>query len=106
MIDQCVAQGVPFARDYGGLLDNRSFGGVQVSRTFYAKGQTGQQLLLGAYSALNRQIAKGRVKMYSRHEMQELVVVDGKARGIIAKNLVTGEFERHSAHAVLLCTGG
>src|SRR5210317_784008 len=106
IIDQCVAQGVPFARDYGGLLDNRSFGGVQVSRTFYAKGQTGQQLLLGAYSALNRQIAKGRVKMYARHEMQELVVVDGKARGIIAKNLVTGEFERHSAHAVLLCTGG
>ena len=106
IIDQCVAQGVPFARDYGGLLDNRSFGGVQVSRTFYAKGQTGQQLLLGAYSALNRQIAKGRVKMYARHEMQELVVVDGKARGIIAKNLVTGEFQRHSAHAVLLCTGG
>lgn len=106
IIDQCVAQGVPFARDYGGLLDNRSFGGVQVSRTFYAKGQTGQQLLLGAYSALNRQIAKGRVKMYSRHEMQELVIVDGKARGIIAKNLVTGEFERHGAHAVLLCTGG
>ena len=106
IIDQCVAQGVPFARDYGGLLDNRSFGGVQVSRTFYAKGQTGQQLLLGAYSALNRQIAKGRVKMYARHEMQELVVVDGKARGIIAKNLITGEFERHSAHAVLLCTGG
>ena len=106
IIDQCVAQGVPFARDYGGMLDNRSFGGVQVSRTFYAKGQTGQQLLLGAYSALNRQIAKGRVKMYARHEMQELVKVDGKARGIIAKNLVTGEFERHSAHAVLLCTGG
>jgi len=106
IIDQCVAQGVPFARDYGGLLDNRSFGGVQVSRTFYAKGQTGQQLLLGAYSALNRQIAKGRVKMYARHEMQELVMVDGKARGIIAKNLVTGEFERHGAHAVLLCTGG
>ena len=106
IIDQCVAQGVPFARDYGGLLDNRSFGGVQVIRTFYAKGQTGQQLLLGAYSALNRQIANGRVKMYARHEMQELVVVDGKARGIIAKNLVTGEFERHSAHAVLLCTGG
>lgn len=85
IIDQCVAQGVPFARDYGGMLDNRSFGGVQVSRTFYAKGQTGQQLLLGAYSALNRQIAKGRVKMYARHEMQELVKVDGKARGIIAK---------------------
>ena len=106
IIDQCVAQGVPFARDYGGMLDNRSFGGVQVSRTFYAKGQTGQQLLLGAYSALNRQIAKGRVKMYNRHEMQELVIVDGKARGIIAKNLVTGEIQRHSAHAVLLCTGG
>lgn len=106
IIDQCVAQGVPFARDYGGLLDNRSFGGVQVSRTFYAKGQTGQQLLLGAYSALNRQIAKGKVTMYSRHEMEELVVVDGKARGIIARDLVTGEIERHSAHAVLLCSGG
>jgi succinate dehydrogenase / fumarate reductase flavoprotein subunit len=106
IIDQCVAQGVPFARDYGGLLDNRSFGGVQVSRTFYAKGQTGQQLLLGAYSALNRQIAKGKVTMYNRHEMEELVVVDGKARGIIARDLVTGEIERHSAHAVLLCSGG
>jgi succinate dehydrogenase / fumarate reductase flavoprotein subunit len=106
IIDQCVAQGVPFARDYGGLLDNRSFGGVQVSRTFYAKGQTGQQLLLGAYSALNRQIAKGKVQMYSRHEMEDLVVVDGKARGIIARDLVSGELERHSAHAVLLCTGG
>jgi len=106
IIDQCVAQGVPFARDYGGLLDNRSFGGVQVSRTFYAKGQTGQQLLLGAYSALNRQIAKGKVQMYNRHEMEELVVIDGKARGIIARDLVTGEIERHSAHAVLLCTGG
>jgi succinate dehydrogenase / fumarate reductase flavoprotein subunit len=106
IIDQCVAQGVPFARDYGGLLDNRSFGGVQVSRTFYAKGQTGQQLLLGAYSALNRQIAKGKVQMYSRHEMEDLVVVDGKARGIIARDLVTGELERHSAHAVLLCSGG
>ncbi|HAB36112.1 MAG TPA: fumarate reductase/succinate dehydrogenase flavoprotein subunit [Cryomorphaceae bacterium] len=106
IIDQCVAQGVPFARDYGGLLDNRSFGGVQVSRTFYAKGQTGLQLLLGAYSALSRQVAKGRVKMYARHEMVELVVVDGKARGIIARDLVTGELERHSAHAVLLCTGG
>jgi succinate dehydrogenase / fumarate reductase, flavoprotein subunit len=106
IIDQCVAQGVPFAREYGGLLDNRSFGGVQVSRTFYAKGQTGQQLLLGAYSALERQIAKGKVKMYARHEMLELVVVDGKARGIIARNLITGELERHSAHAVLLCTGG
>ncbi|GGH67949.1 fumarate reductase/succinate dehydrogenase flavoprotein subunit [Phaeocystidibacter marisrubri] len=106
IIDQCVAQGVPFARDYGGLLDNRSFGGVQVSRTFYAKGQTGQQLLLGAYSALSRQIAKGRVKMYNRHEMLDLVTIDGKARGIIARNLVTGEIERHGAHAVLLCTGG
>ncbi|MCB0756994.1 MAG: fumarate reductase/succinate dehydrogenase flavoprotein subunit [Flavobacteriales bacterium] len=106
IIDQCVAQGVPFARDYGGLLDNRSFGGAQVSRTFYARGQTGQQLLLGAYSALMRQVGKGKVKMYDRHEMQDLVVVDGKARGIIARNLVTGELERHGAHAVLLCTGG
>ncbi|TVR38338.1 MAG: fumarate reductase/succinate dehydrogenase flavoprotein subunit [Cryomorphaceae bacterium] len=106
IIDQCVAQGVPFAREYGGLLDNRSFGGVQVSRTFYAKGQTGQQLLLGAYSALSRQIGKGQVQMYNRHEMLDVVVVDGKARGIIARNLITGEIERHSAHAVLLCTGG
>jgi succinate dehydrogenase / fumarate reductase flavoprotein subunit len=106
IIDQCVAQGVPFAREYGGLLDNRSFGGVQVSRTFYAKGQTGQQLLLGAYSALSRQIGKGTVKMYNRHEMLDLVVVNGKARGIIARNLVTGEIQRHGAHAVLLCTGG
>ncbi len=106
IIDQCVAQGVPFARDYGGLLDNRSFGGVQVSRTFYAKGQTGQQLLLGAYSAISRQIAKGKVTMYSRHEMVDLVVVDGKARGIIARDMVTGEIERHGAHAVVLCTGG
>ncbi len=106
IIDQCVAQGVPFARDYGGQLDNRSFGGVQVSRTFYAKGQTGQQLLLGAYSALSRQIAKGRVKMYNRHEMVDVVMVDGKARGIIAKDLLTGQMERHGAHAVLLCTGG
>ena len=106
IIDQCVAQGVPFAREYGGLLDNRSFGGVQVSRTFYAKGQTGQQLLLGAYSALSRQISKGKVEMYNRHEMMEVVVVDGKARGIIARNLITGEIERHSAHAVVLCTGG
>lgn len=106
IIDQCVAQGVPFARDYGGLLDNRSFGGVQVSRTFYAKGQTGQQLLLGAYSALSRQIAKGKVKLYARHEMLDLVVVDGQARGIIARNLVTGEIERHGAHAVVLGTGG
>ncbi|MBK9420453.1 MAG: fumarate reductase/succinate dehydrogenase flavoprotein subunit [Flavobacteriales bacterium] len=106
IIDQCVAQGVPFARDYGGLLDNRSFGGALVSRTFYARGQTGQQLLLGAYSALMRQVGKGKVKMYDRHEMQDLVVVDGKARGIIARNLITGELERHGAHAVLLCTGG
>jgi len=106
IIDQCVAQGVPFARDYGGLLDNRSFGGVLVSRTFYAKGQTGQQLLLGAYSAMNRQIGKGKIKMYNRHEMLDVVVVDGKARGIIARNLVTGEIERHSAHAVVLASGG
>jgi succinate dehydrogenase / fumarate reductase flavoprotein subunit len=106
IIDQCVAQGVPFARDYGGLLDNRSFGGVQVSRTFYAKGQTGQQLLLGAYSSMNRQIARGKIKMYSRHEMMDIVVVKGKARGIIARNLVNGEIERHSAHAVVIASGG
>jgi succinate dehydrogenase / fumarate reductase flavoprotein subunit len=106
IIDQCVAQGVPFAREYGGLLDNRSFGGAQVSRTFYARGQTGQQLLLGAYQALERQVGLGNVKMYSRHEMQEVVTIDGKARGIIAKNLTTGELERHFGHAVLLCTGG
>lgn len=106
IIDQCVAQGVPFARDYGGLLDNRSFGGVLVSRTFYAKGQTGQQLLLGAYSAMNRQIGRGKIKMYNRHEMLDVVIVDGKARGIIARNLITGEIERHSAHAVVLGTGG
>ena len=106
IIDQCVAQGVPFARDYGGLLDNRSFGGVQVSRTFYAKGQTGQQLLLGAYSAMNRQIARGKIKMFSRHEMMDIVVVKGKARGIIARNLVNGEIERHSAHAVVIASGG
>ena len=106
IIDQCVMQGVPFARDYGGMLDNRSFGGVQVSRTFYAKGQTGQQLLLGAYSALSRQIGQGKVEMFNRHEMMDVVVVDGKARGIIARNLITGEIERHSAHAVVLCTGG
>ena len=106
IIDQCVAQGVPFAREYGGLLDNRSFGGVQVSRTFYAKGQTGQQLLLGAYSAMNRQIQRGKIKSYTRHEMLDLVLVNGKARGIIARNLVTGELERHSAHAVVLATGG
>jgi len=106
IIDQCVAQGVPFARDYGGLLDNRSFGGVLVSRTFYAKGQTGQQLLLGAYSAMNRQIARGKIEMFNRHEMLDLVIVNGKARGIIARNLVTGEIERHSAHAVVIASGG
>jgi len=106
IIDQCVAQGVPFARDYGGLLDNRSFGGVLVSRTFYAKGQTGQQLLLGAYSAMNRQIARGKIQMHNRHEMLDIVVVDGKARGIIARNLITGEIERHSAHAVVIASGG
>jgi succinate dehydrogenase / fumarate reductase flavoprotein subunit len=106
IIDQCVAQGVPFAREYGGLLDNRSFGGTQVQRTFYAAGQTGQQLLLGAYSALSRQIGLGRVKMYHRHEMLDLVVVDGKARGIIARNLIIGEIERHSAHAVVIASGG
>ncbi len=106
IIDQCVAQGVPFARDYGGLLDNRSFGGVLVSRTFYAKGQTGQQLLLGAYSAMNRQIARGKIDMYNRHEMLDVVKIDGKARGIIARNLITGELERHSAHAVVIATGG
>src|SRR6185437_2249736 len=106
IIDQCVAQGVPFAREYGGLLDTRSFGGVQVSRTFYARGQTGQQLLLGAYSALNRKIAKKQVKMYSRHEMLELVIIDGKARGIIARDLITGKLERHFGHAVVLATGG
>ncbi len=106
IIDQCVAQGVPFARDYGGLLDNRSFGGVLVSRTFYAKGQTGQQLLLGAYSAMNRQIARGKIEMYNRHEMLDVVKIDGKARGIIARNLVTGELERHSAHAVVIASGG
>lgn len=106
IIDQCVAQGVPFAREYGGTLDNRSFGGVQVSRTFYARGQTGQQLLLGAYSALSRQISKGNVKMYNRHEMVELVKIDGKARGVIVRNLLTGEFNRFFGHAVVLATGG
>ncbi len=106
IIDQCVAQGVPFAREYGGLLDNRSFGGVLVSRTFYAKGQTGQQLLLGAYSAMNRQINRGKIKPYNRHEMLDIVKVDGKARGIIARDLVTGKLERHSAHAVVIATGG
>ncbi len=106
IIDQCVAQGVPFAREYGGLLDNRSFGGAQVSRTFYARGQTGQQLLLGAYSALSRQIHAGTVKMYSRREMLDLVVIDGLARGIVVRNLITGEIEKYSAHAVVLATGG
>ena len=106
IIDQCVAQGVPFAREYGGLLSNRSFGGTQVQRTFYAAGQTGQQLLLGAYSAVERQVALGNVTMYRRHEMQDVVLIDGIAKGIIARNLVTGELERHGAHAVLLCTGG
>ena len=106
IIDHCVAQGVPFAREYGGLLENRSFGGVQVSRTFYARGQTGQQLLIGAYQSLSRQISLGTVEMFNRHEMLDLVVVDGKARGIIARNLITGEIQRHAAHAVILATGG
>ncbi|GAD05278.1 succinate dehydrogenase flavoprotein subunit [Porphyromonas crevioricanis JCM 15906] len=106
IIDQCVAQGVPFAREYGGLLDNRSFGGAQVSRTFYARGQTGQQLLLGAYSALSRQVGKGAVKLYTRYEMLDVVVIEGRARGIIARNLVTGKVERFSAHAVVIATGG
>ncbi|MBX3009169.1 MAG: fumarate reductase/succinate dehydrogenase flavoprotein subunit [Melioribacteraceae bacterium] len=106
IIDQCVAQGVPFAREYGGLLDNRSFGGALVSRTFYAKGQTGQQLLLGAYSAMNRQINTGKVKLFNRREMLDLVVVDGVAKGIVVRNLLTGEIEKHSAHAVILATGG
>ncbi|MDD6927810.1 MAG: fumarate reductase/succinate dehydrogenase flavoprotein subunit [Porphyromonas sp.] len=106
IIDQCVAQGVPFAREYGGLLDNRSFGGAQVSRTFYARGQTGQQLLLGAYSALSRQVHKGSVKLYTRHEMLDLVIIDGRARGILARNLVTGAIERFAAHAVVIATGG
>ena len=106
IIDQCVAQGVPFAREYGGLLDNRSFGGAQVSRTFYARGQTGQQLLLGAYSALSRQIGLGKVKLYTRHEMLDVVMIDGQARGILSRNLVTGEIERFSAHAVVIATGG
>ena len=106
IIDQCVAQGVPFAREYGGLLDNRSFGGVQVSRTFYARGQTGQQLLIGAYQALERQVAEGTVQQFSRHEMLELIVVDGRARGIIARDLVTGEIETHLADVVVLASGG
>ncbi|MDP2042737.1 MAG: fumarate reductase/succinate dehydrogenase flavoprotein subunit [Algoriphagus sp.] len=106
IIDQCVAQGVPFAREYGGLLSNRSFGGAQVSRTFYARGQTGQQLLLGAYSALSRQVANGKVKLYPRSEMMDVVMIDGQARGIVTRNLITGAVETHTAHAVLLCTGG
>ena len=106
IIDQCVAQGVPFAREYGGLLDNRSFGGTLVSRTFYAKGQTGQQLLLGAYSAMNRQIGRGKIKSHNRHEMLDLVIVNGKARGIIARDMVSGKIERHSAHAVVIASGG
>jgi len=106
IIDQCVAQGVPFAREYGGTLDNRSFGGVQVSRTFYARGQTGQQLLLGAYSAMSRQISKGNIQMFNRHEMLDIVKIDGKARGVIVRNLVTGEYQRHFGHAVVLATGG
>jgi succinate dehydrogenase / fumarate reductase, flavoprotein subunit len=106
IIDQCVAQGVPFAREYGGLLDNRSFGGTLVSRTFYAKGQTGQQLLLGAYSAMNRQIGRGKIKSHNRHEMLDLVIVNGKARGIIARDMITGKIERHSAHAVVIASGG
>jgi succinate dehydrogenase / fumarate reductase flavoprotein subunit len=106
IIDQCVAQGVPFAREYGGTLDNRSFGGVQVSRTFYARGQTGQQLLLGAYSALSRQISSGKVEMFTKHEMVDVVMVDGHAKGIIARNLITGELEKYSSNAVVLATGG
>src|SRR5216117_3318894 len=106
IIDQAVAQGVPFAREYSGLLSNRSFGGTQVQRTFYAAGQTGQQLLLGAYQALQRQVALGNVQMHSRHEMLDVVMIEGKARGIITRNLISGELERHFGHAVLLCTGG
>ena len=106
IIDQCVAQGVPFAREYGWLLANRSFGGAQVSRTFYARGQTGQQLLLGAYSALSRQVANGKVKLFPRTEMMDVVVIDGQAKGIVTRNLITGAVETHAAHAVLLCTGG
>src|SRR6516225_732775 len=106
IIDQCVAQGVPFAREYGGLLSNRSFGGTQVQRTFYAAGQTGQQLLIGAYQAMERQVSLGNVEMYSRHEMLELVIIDGKARGIIVRNLISGSLERYVGHAILLCSGG
>src|SRR5437899_7234238 len=106
IIDQCVAQGVPFAREYGGLLDNRSFGGAQASRTFYSRGQTGQQLLLGAYQAMEQQIAAGKLKMYPRHEMLDLVVIDGRARGVVARDLVVGEIERYAGDAVILATGG
>ena len=106
IIDQCVAQGVPFAREYGGMLANRSFGGVQVCRTFYAKGQTGQQLLLGAYSSLMKEVHNGTVELHTRTEMEDVVIIDGRARGIIAKNLVTGKLERYGAHAVCLATGG
>src|SRR6266702_3577059 len=106
IIDQCVAQGVPFAREYGGLLDNRSFGGAQVSRTFYARGQTGQQLLLGAYQSMMRQVERGSVDMFPNREMLDLVIVNGQARGIVCRNLITGALERHAAHAVVLCTGG
>ncbi|MBL7030962.1 MAG: FAD-binding protein, partial [Candidatus Marinimicrobia bacterium] len=106
IIDQCVAQGIPFAREYGGLLDNRSFGGAQVSRTFYARGQTGQQLLLGAYSALVRQMKTGKVKFHPRHEMLDLVLIDGEAKGIVTRNLITGEIQSHAANAVVLATGG
>src|SRR5206468_284428 len=106
IIDQCVAQGVPFAREYGGLLDNRSFGGAQVARTFYARGQTGQQLLLGAYQSMMRQVYEGSVRLFPRREMLDVAVIDGKARGIVVRNLVTGELEAHSGHAVVLCTGG
>src|SRR4249920_3485730 len=106
IIDQCVAQGVPFAREYGGLLSNRSFGGTQVQRTFYAAGQTGQQLLIGAYQSLERQVSLGNVKMYSRHEVLDIVMIDGKCSGVICRNLITGELERHFGHAVLMCSGG
>src|SRR5271167_1068709 len=106
IIDQCVAQGVPFAREYGGTLSNRSFGGAQVSRTFYARGQTGQQLLLGAYSALMRQVGQGKIQMMTRHEMLDLVTIDGQARGIVCRDLVSGKIESYAGHAVLLCTGG
>src|ERR671916_1054240 len=106
IIDQCVAQGVPFAREYGGLLDNRSFGGAQVERTFYARGQTGQQLLLGAYASMMRQVSEGVVRLFPRPEMLDVVIVNGKARGVIVRNLITGQLESHAGHAVVLCTGG